>query len=315
MAKRQNLEALFSRYQAGERDAVWAEMVALGAAVREPPYFRDAQAVATETMRRSRHNFEILIRRLDSLHYRFEIPKPPARQFVPPPIEERIAKMRREQTKLSPAGLDQLEGMMRRQDAERRTKATHRAEEEAKKRAITDHLTDTTVFGAIETRFIKRIAGMEKKGFFLPLSLRAWIEEVGHVCLIGSIRVCLSSRVRAFPGIYADPFMMLPDVYELQGWLEEAKEAKEIQPLEAVVGWTAEAKARLGVANEQLDYGYGITLPNPAADAPLKGERHGVTLVEYLRVVFRWGGFPGWDQHEKRPEELLKFLSEGLLPI
>ena len=97
--------------------------------------------------------------------------------------------------------------------------------------------------------------------------------------------------------------------------MEEARESKNIAALDAVVGWTAEAKARLGVANEQLDYGYGIMLPNPAADAPLKGERHGVTLVEYLRVVFRWGGFPGWDQHEKRPEELLKFLSEGLLPI
>jgi hypothetical protein len=114
MAKRQNSERLFCRYQAGEREAVWAEMVALGAAVREPLYFKDAQAVATETMRRARHNFEILIRRLDSLQYRFEIPKPPARQFVLPPIEERIAKMRREQTKLSTAGLDQLEGMMRR---------------------------------------------------------------------------------------------------------------------------------------------------------------------------------------------------------
>jgi hypothetical protein len=315
MAKRQNLEPLLSRYQAGEREAVWAEMVALGAAVREPPYFRDAQAVATETMRRARHNFEILIRRLDSLHYRFEIPKPPARQFVLPPIEERIAKMRREQTKLSPAGLDQLEGMMRRQDAERRTKAARQAEEEAKKRAITDHLTDTTVFGAIEARFIKRIAGMEKKGFFLPLSLRAWIEEVGHVCLIGSHPSLSFFEGADFPGIYADPFMMLPDVYELQGWLEEARESKNIAALDAVVGWTAEAKARLGVVNEQLDYGYAITLPNPAADAPLKGERHGVTLVEYLRVVFRWGGFPGWDQYEKRPEEHLKFLSEGLLPI
>jgi hypothetical protein len=315
MAKRQNSEPLFCRYQAGEREAVWAEMVALGAAVREPLYFKDAQAVATETMRRARHNFEILIRRLDSLQYRFEIPKPPARQFVLPPIEERIAKMRREQTKLSTAGLEQLEGMMRRQDAERRTKAARQAEEEAKKRAITDHLTDKTVFSAIEARFIKRIAGMEKKGFLLPLSLRAWIEEVGHICLIGSHPKLCFFEGAGFPGVYADPFMMQPDVYELQGWVEEARESKNIAALDAVVGWTAEAKARLGVANEQLDYGYGIMLPNPAADAPLKGERHGVTLVEYLRVVFRWGGFPGWDQHEKRPEELLKFLSEGLLPI
>ncbi len=51
------------RYQAGEHEAVWAEMMALGAEVREPPYFKDARAVAAETMRRARHNVELLIRR------------------------------------------------------------------------------------------------------------------------------------------------------------------------------------------------------------------------------------------------------------
>ena len=303
------------RYLAGEHEAVWAEMMALGAEIREPPYFKDACAVATETMRRARHNVELLIRRLDQLQYRFEIPKPPARQFVLPPIEERIAKMRREQTRLSPTGLDQLEGMMRRQDAERRAKAARQAEEEAKKRAITDHLTDKSVFSAIDTRFVKRIPGMEKKGFFLPLALRAWIEEVGHVCLIGAHPTLSFFEGAGFPGVYADPFMMLPDPYELQGWLEEAKGSREIPSLDAVLGWTAEAKSRLAVANEQLDYGYAITLPNPAADAPLKGERHGVTFVEYLRIVFRWGGFPGWEQQAKRPEGELKFLTDGLLPI
>jgi hypothetical protein len=315
MTKRQSSDHLLRRYQAGEHEAVWAEMMAPGAEVREPPYFEDARAVATETMRRARHNVELLIRRLDQLQYRFEIPKPPARQLVLPTIEERIAKMRREQTKLSPTGLDQLEGMMRRQDADRRAKAAHQAEQEANKRAITDHLTDNSVFSAIDPRFVKRIPAMEMKGFFLPLSLRAWIEEVGHVCLIGAHPTLSFFEGAGFPGIYTDPFMMLPDAYELQGWLEEAKGSKEIPSLDAVVGWTAEAKARLAVANEQLDYGYTITLPNPAADAPLKGERHGVTFVEYLRIVFRWGGFPGWEQQEKRPERELKFLGDGLLPI
>jgi hypothetical protein len=316
MTKRPSSDHLLRRYQAGEHEGVWAEMVALGSQVREPAYYKDARAVATETMRRARHNCELLIRRLDSLQYRFEIPKPPGRRLVLPPIEERIAKMRREQeAKLSPTGLEQLEGMMRRQDAERRAKAAHQAEEEAKRRAITDHLTDQSVFSAIDPRFIKRIPGMEKKGFFLPLSLRAWIEEVGHVCLIGAHPNLSFFEGAGFPGVYADPFMMLPDPYELQGWLEEAKGSKEIPTLDAVVGWTAQAKARLAVADEQLDYGYAITLPNPAADAPLKGERHGVGFVEYLRIVFRCGGFPGWEQQEKRPEEELKFLSDGLLPI
>lgn len=63
------------RYLAGEREAVWEELTAFGAAIREEPLFADAQAVARETMRRVRHNIELLIPRLRALGYRFgEIP-------------------------------------------------------------------------------------------------------------------------------------------------------------------------------------------------------------------------------------------------
>ena len=37
--------------------------------------------------------------------------------------------------------------------------------------------------------------------------------------------------------------------------------------------------------------------------------------VDYLRIAFRWGGFPGWEGQQKRPEQELKFLTDGLLPI
>ena len=63
--------SLRRRYQAGEHEAVWADMMALGAAVRKPPYAEDAWAVARETMRRARHNVELIIRRLDQLGYQF----------------------------------------------------------------------------------------------------------------------------------------------------------------------------------------------------------------------------------------------------
>jgi hypothetical protein len=42
MPKPQTSDHLFRRYQAGEHEAVWTEMVALGAAVREPTHFKDA---------------------------------------------------------------------------------------------------------------------------------------------------------------------------------------------------------------------------------------------------------------------------------
>jgi hypothetical protein len=46
-------------------------MTSLGPAVRQAPYFDTAWAVARETMRRARHNIELIISRLDSIGYDF----------------------------------------------------------------------------------------------------------------------------------------------------------------------------------------------------------------------------------------------------
>jgi hypothetical protein len=60
------------RYKAGDRAAVWDELLALGEGVRDERYYADASAVATETMRRARHNVEMLVRRLEAKGYRFQ---------------------------------------------------------------------------------------------------------------------------------------------------------------------------------------------------------------------------------------------------
>ena len=59
------------RYIAGEYEAVWDELLALGADVRQELYYGDAVAVTRETMRRVRHNCEMLIPRLESLGWKF----------------------------------------------------------------------------------------------------------------------------------------------------------------------------------------------------------------------------------------------------
>jgi hypothetical protein len=59
------------RYRAGECQQVWAELLAQGAGIREEPLASEAWAVAQETMRRVRHNIELLIPRLQALGYRF----------------------------------------------------------------------------------------------------------------------------------------------------------------------------------------------------------------------------------------------------
>lgn len=95
------------RYLAGECQPVWDELLAQGAAIREEPLASEAWAVAQETMRRVRHNIELLIPRLDWLGYcfgevwDFEGPNGTASDpiFLPPPpdtaraldkLEERV---------------------------------------------------------------------------------------------------------------------------------------------------------------------------------------------------------------------------------
>lgn len=63
-----------SRYWAGEREAVWRELVALGPKALEEPVLQDAKAIAEEVVNRAYHNLQMLRDRLTGLGYRFENP-------------------------------------------------------------------------------------------------------------------------------------------------------------------------------------------------------------------------------------------------
>jgi hypothetical protein len=384
------------RYQAGEHEAVWADMMALAAEVRQAPYVDEAWAVARETMRRARHNVELIIRRLDEIGYRFWDGKQ-GRPAGPPskvtfggkvieaaPLEALLAALFDEARKMAPSQLtpvmvEQLHNIYRLTifpwqdralllkgrrfalDGEvttlfeqakklpsgqvtsaifERLDTLHRraidqalaywqekgeeppamrekrdAEERLRREAeASDHLKDKKVFCMPAKKDVAFIRKMEKKGAFLPLSLRAWIEEVGDVNLAGAHpRLCFWDQT-SFPGVHADPLMVVPRlfIFEIEDWYE-GRDANE--PFDALVGWDAKAKARLVVDDEQLDYGYTIELPNAAADAPLKGAPHNTTFVDCLRLAFRWGGFPGWAQSKDPPQKELALLTDGLLPI
>ena len=391
--RKQEPGELLRRYQAGEHEAVWAELMALGAKVREAPHFDDAWAVARETMRRARHNVEHIIRRLDELGYRFwdgkqGRPAGPPRKLTfgnkvieAAPLEALLAAMFDEARRLPPAQLtlvmlDQLrniyqsvmypwqdrELLFKRQrfplDAEMHalfeqakktpagqvTAATieqldklHRnalgqavaywrekgedppalrekkeAEERRRKDAeAADHLKDKRVFGPPSKKQVALIKKLEGKGVLVPLSLRAWIEQVGSVNLAGAHPRLCSWADESFAGTYADPLMVAPDMVELEAWHEQ----NEGEVLDWVIGWDAKAKARLVVDDEQLDYGYSVIVPEPAADALLKGEPRNASFVGYLRSAFRWGGFPGWEAQKNRPEAELAMIRDGLLPL
>ena len=60
---------------------------------------------------------------------------------------------------------------------------------------------------------------------------------------------------------------------------------------------------------------YYIAIPAPAADGQLYGDQSYGSFVDYLREVFRWGGFPGIARSAVHPTEQLAYLVENLAPL
>jgi hypothetical protein len=79
------------RYNAGEYEQVWRELVAFGDRVREEPLYSQAVAVARQTMLRAKTNIETLLQRLESINYQFEYPD----SLYNPPTPERLARLAR----------------------------------------------------------------------------------------------------------------------------------------------------------------------------------------------------------------------------
>jgi hypothetical protein len=62
---------------------------------------------------------------------------------------------------------------------------------------------------------------------------------------------------------------------------------------------------------------YCIEVPFPGADPLFADERHKLPFLDYLRLAFRWAGFPGLDRHAERRDvqDFVARFGEGLLPF
>jgi hypothetical protein len=150
----------------------------------------------------------------------------------------------------------------------------------------------------------KRLKKLERLGVILPMSLEAWVEEVGSVNLTGAHPpLSFVESEEGFPNVFADPLVV--DVR--LGYLAEEYAGEGI---DCAISPDADGKA--GVHECQF---YSVRVPDPRADTTLDGERHNTTFVNYLRIAFRWGGFPGWEQYENRPTKELAALTDGLLSL
>jgi len=165
---------------------------------------------------------------------------------------------------------------------------------------------------ADERRFLAGNSGFNLSSQFvdttlagvLPLSLRAFYDVVGGVNWAGQ-----HSSVPLLEDMLSmDPLVVYAAAEALQAIEEEGSDPEAEERLVVIA---PDETFKAGDAGGDT---YTIAVPDLRADAPLVDEGHDLCFVEYLRLVFRFGGFPGYDGIEAVPAEI-ENLSQGLAPF
>jgi hypothetical protein len=168
----------------------------------------------------------------------------------------------------------------------------------ARLQALGYHATSTQPHLPSGPKAHKQVARLEKAAGVLPLSLRAFYEVVGAVDWIGE-HPSLAPRTDS---VAPDPLVVFP-IEEALALCEDGVESIIIAPDD------------LHKANTSGGEPYEIEVPDPGADGKFLNERHELYFVEYLRLVFRFGGFPGYDGIDRALPPELATLSAGLIPF
>jgi hypothetical protein len=272
-------KSYLERYVAGEYRHVWAELQALGAAVRGEPLYSDALAVARETMRRVRHNIETLMPRLEESGYAFgygwaagrNFPSVPLAVFAPP--APNVAQ--------TIAALENRAGVL-----------------------------------PLSLRTFYEVVGSVN---FVGQPPKAWtdwraVPDNLDALYVDPVEVALED-VMTWQEVYGDVTeeewgLSEPDdddICDARAYFALPRDCwlVPIAPDE----WHKYDISGCG--------GYEIAVPNPAADARLLTERHRTSFVNYLHICFRWAGFPKLERVPRAAEEVsaLSLLTRDLLPI
>ncbi len=292
------------RYRDGEREQVWAELVALGKTVREEPLFDDAWDVARETMTRARTNVELLLERLKQIGYQFERPD---QAFMPaqPDISARIDAFEQEvgPVPLSLRAWCEIVGEV--DFVGNYPGLAYYGS------TVTPWFADMVESGTLESQSyadaLKNIGLPPIDPAMLEFAKRLVREEKEKPDWKLKQQLGAEARVVSDPLVVAVLHELTPDWH--RAWQEEIEDP-QANPFTITIAPDSAHKS-----NYSGGGGYDIRLPEPAADAPLLNEDHRTTFVNYLRISFQWAGFPGLERYKDRDEKLLAFLKEGLLPI
>lgn len=312
-----SMTTFLERYLSGEHESVWNELVQLGAAVRQEPVYTDALAVAREIMRRVRQDIELLIDRLIQRNFVFgydhriqpvfrgKYPAEQCREYLEmfawareqPPVF--VASRQREEEHLETAVLSDF---------------SFAGEEPGDVLSEGEGEDTHTMSSYIDE--IEQLVGS------VPLSMRAWYEEVGGVNFYG-YHADWAQRYRSWrPSMLehgvstpllseCDPLIVYPLDKALMMRLRREYTAGKPYPFEF-----AEDRYFKDYYNGSSTP-YVFHLPDASADSPLYCFEYDqpVTFVDYLRTsILRWAGFPGFMRWPTAvPEEDIAFLTQGLV--
>jgi hypothetical protein len=270
----------FERYSSGECEKAWEELVALGPAVREDPYAADALAVACETMQRVDANVRTVTARLRKMNYAF--------------------KGHGDRREESDAGLDpiRIQGMspqvqdLVKQIQQARGKIAEKGKREPRDQKVRAHVPPVPLVR-------KQISRLEKLAGALPLSLRALYEIVGEVNWIGH-----------HPSLSPPQGSICPDPLVVFAVGDALAQCEQMEDDERYIPIAPDDLHKAGASGGEA---YGISVPDLRADGELLYERHELLFVDYLRLVFRFGGFPGYGGISEGVPAEIEILREGLL--
>jgi hypothetical protein len=299
---------LYRRYVAGEFREVWMELAELGDAIWLDPVAADALAVCYETMHRAKTNIEILVGALEAAGYQF-------RPAVWSPFwrrtqasKEWIESRDEESQFLLAAAQEPLANRpgpgweLLSADREQRVKNFRKIASSFHEERL------GIVRPLVPADSPSWIRKLTSRAGDLPLSLRAWHSTVGGVNLVGHHPELAPRGVESDP-LFVAPLRSVVDV--CMAWQEDQADDKDRPPFQMPISPPRSVKA--GISAEGTHY--VVTLPSATLDSVVENEPHGLCFVDYLRLAFEWGGFPGYADMPGHVPALVYRLKEKLLPF
>lgn len=160
------------------------------------------------------------------------------------------------------------------------------------------------------------LRGVNGEQGYLPLSFIKFIEEVGSVNFIGYFPDWVEKE--NFPLL--DPLMVFPieELISYHKYLTSIDGERLHSKSGSYLQFSYDEDAKEGSSGSGLGYGIKI-YSQPQIEGVLTNYGYTIDFVNYLRLCFKWGGFPNleWfqDSIDPRFKSLIKGVSKQLIPM